>query len=83
MCEGVKEGSTVAELTKEMQDYETMMLPHLLQEEEESLPLMRAYFAPQEIAPKIQEIIGHGPKVSYHLVVVKRRNLQKQHRNLN
>ena len=60
MCDGVKEGSTVAELTKEMQEYETMMLPHLLHEEEECLPLMRAYFTPGEIAPKIQEIIGNG-----------------------
>jgi hypothetical protein len=66
MCEGAKEGSTVSELTKEMQEYQTMMLPHLLQEEEECLPLMRAYFTPPEIAPKIQEIIGNGPAVSYH-----------------
>jgi hypothetical protein len=69
MCAGVKEGSTVAELCKVMQDYETAMLPHLLEEEEQCLPLMRAYFTPEEIGPKIQEIIGNGPKVSYPLVV--------------
>jgi hypothetical protein len=85
MCEGVKEGSTVAELSKDMQDYETMMLPHLLAEEEQCLPLMRAYFTPQEIAPIVEEIIGNGPKVSYHrVVVVKRgRKLPNQSKHLN
>jgi hypothetical protein len=81
MCEGVKEGSTVAELSKDMQDYETMMLPHLLTEEEECLPLMRAYFTDKEIAPKVQEIIGNGPKVSYARVVVVKRGHHQQNQN--
>lgn len=86
MCDGMKESSTVVELAKEMQDYETLMLPHLLQEEEECLPLMRAYFTHVEIAPKVQEIIDNGPKVRYcfhhRLVVVKRRHLQNQNKHL-
>jgi hypothetical protein len=63
MCKDMKEGDSVDALTKEFIDYEIMMLPHLLQEEEDCLPLMRAYFTPAECAPKIQEIIGEGPKV--------------------
>jgi hypothetical protein len=74
MCGGVKEGSIVAELAKEMQDYETMMLPHLLEEEAQCLPLMRAYFTHQEIAPKVQEIIAEGPKVNYHIFVASSSN---------
>ena len=63
--EGLKEGVTVDSLAAACEKYETDMLPHLKQEEIECLPLMRAYFTPEEIGPKIQEIIGNGPKVSF------------------
>jgi len=43
--------------------YETMMLPHLREEEDICLPLMRAYFTHEEIAPVVQKIVGGGPPV--------------------
>lgn len=63
MVEDLKEGSSVKEVLATMQDYKKLMLPHLAEEEEECLPLMRAYFTPQEVSPKVQEIIGKGPKL--------------------
>ena len=46
-------------MLEEMNNYETMLLPHLLQEEEEALPLMRAYFVPAEIR-KLMQIVMKG-----------------------
>ena len=59
----LKAGGSAAELVKELVSYENMMKPHLEQEEVECLPLCRAYFTPQEVAPKIQEIVANGPTV--------------------
>jgi hemerythrin-like domain-containing protein len=63
MMREVKEGGSVAELLAQMVVYEELSLPHFKQEEVECLPLMRAYFTPQEIAPQTQKIIKNGPKV--------------------
>jgi hypothetical protein len=59
----LKAGTSASDLLKEISGYEVMMKPHLEQEEIECLPLCRAYFTPQEIAVKVQEIIASGPKV--------------------
>lgn len=40
-----------------MEDYKKTMFPHLLEEEEIALPLLRAYFTPEETAEKIAEIM--------------------------
>eukprot|EP00930_Biecheleria_cincta_P025791 TRINITY_DN1829_c0_g1_i3.p1 TRINITY_DN1829_c0_g1~~TRINITY_DN1829_c0_g1_i3.p1 ORF type:complete len:318 (-),score=54.86 TRINITY_DN1829_c0_g1_i3:234-1136(-) len=53
-------GSAV-ELNHAWLAYEEMLLPHLLEEEVGPLPLMRAYFRPEEIAPIVQKIVGKGP----------------------
>jgi hypothetical protein len=50
-------------LTQEMIRYQTMILPHLEQEEVECLPLSRAYFTPAEVGAVVQEIIAKAPKV--------------------
>lgn len=63
MVSNLKEGATLDELLKNLVEYETLMKPHLLEEEVECLPMMRAYFTPEEIGPKIGEIIRHGPKI--------------------
>ena len=63
MMRNVKEGGYVADLLAQMVVYEELSLPHFKQEEVECLPLMRAYFTPQEIAPQTQKIINNGPKV--------------------
>jgi hypothetical protein len=59
----LKSGDNVDSLAQALIDYEVMMLPHLEQEEVECLPLCRAYFAPEEIAAKVQEILAKAPKV--------------------
>lgn len=41
--------------------YEEMLLPHLREEESGPLPLMRAYFKPDEITPIVQKVVGKGP----------------------
>lgn len=52
-----------ATLLKELLEYEAMIKPHLLQEEIECLPLCRAYFTPEEVGEKVQEMIAKSPKV--------------------
>ena len=37
--------------------YKAIMFPHLHEEEQVSLPLMRAYFTPAEVAPMVQRIL--------------------------
>lgn len=41
--------------------YEGMMRPHLEEEEQINLPLMRAYFTPEEVTPIVQKVVGMGP----------------------
>lgn len=55
-------------MLKEVVEYEKAMLPHLLHEEEECLPLTMAYFTPDEIGKIVQKILSHGPKVRRWLV---------------
>lgn len=59
----LKTGDKIDAILKDFFIYESDMLPHLKQEEDQCLPLLRAYFTPEEVAPKIQEIIGNGPKI--------------------
>lgn len=61
---GQKEGDSVSELLKEMKEYQAIMLPHLREEEEQGLPLSRAYFTPEEIGAITQKIVRSIPKVS-------------------
>lgn len=60
---GLRAGSwePVAALSDAWAAYEAMMLPHLREEELTQLPLMRAYFLPEEIGPVVQKIIARGP----------------------
>lgn len=58
----LKEGDSASEVLKELIEYETMMKPHLVQEEIECLPLYRAYFTREEGTKKIQEILAKSPK---------------------
>lgn len=60
---GLRAGSwePVAALHEAWVAYEAMMLPHLREEELTQLPLMRAYFSPEEISPIVQKIIARGP----------------------
>jgi hypothetical protein len=44
--------------------YKAIMFPHLHEEEQVSLPLMRAYFTPAEVAPMVQRMLKTGTKVN-------------------
>lgn len=60
----VEDQKAMEKILTKLKAYQALMLPHLKEEEETALPLMRAYFTSAEVAPKVQEIIGKGPKVS-------------------
>jgi hypothetical protein len=56
----LREGSPPADLRAvhaQWLTYKTTLFPHLIEEERVGLPLLRAYFAPDEIAPVIQKIV--------------------------
>jgi len=61
--QSLKIGSKVNDLYVEWKNYEIMMIPHLKEEEETVLPLLRAYFTPQEFAPIIQDIMKDSSKM--------------------
>jgi hemerythrin-like domain-containing protein len=43
--------------------YQEMMLPHLKEEEDIGLPLMRAYYTPKDIAPIVQKLVAKSPTI--------------------
>jgi hypothetical protein len=40
-----------------------IMLPHLKEEEDIGLPLMRAYFTQKDITPIFQKLVTNSPKI--------------------
>jgi len=52
---------SAAELHSVWMTYEEMLLAHLTEEDVGPLPLMRAYFRPDEVAPIVKKIVGKGP----------------------
>lgn len=63
MVKALKAGDKLTNIVATMKEYKTMLFPHLEEEEEFGLVLMRAYFTPAEIGPMVQEIVGKGPIV--------------------
>ena len=63
MVEKLSPGDTLTALLTSVEEYEKELLPHLIEEEECGLLLMRAYFTYGEIAPLVQKIIANGPIV--------------------
>jgi len=57
-------GSTLCELRALWAEYETLMLPHLFEEEQVGLPLVRAYFTPAEIEKVVSSFMKKGDPVS-------------------
>jgi hypothetical protein len=57
----LKEGDSVEPLLTEWTKYDEMMRPHLKEEEDFYLPLMRAYFTREEFAVLVQQIIKNAP----------------------
>lgn len=59
----LKVGDPIDSVRAKFMSYKASMIPHLLEEENIALPLMRAYFVPKEIDAKVQKIILNQPKV--------------------
>ena len=53
----LKEGDSLNDLLEKLNAYKTILFPHLLEEEEIALPLLRSYFTPAEVGPVIGEIL--------------------------
>jgi hemerythrin-like domain-containing protein len=60
----LKVGSDLEELRSELKIYQSIILPHMDEEEAELIPLMRAFFTPKEMSGISQEFFTAGPKVS-------------------
>lgn len=45
-------------------DYQTYMIPHLKNEEDVALPLVRAYLKPEDLTPIMQKILAREPKIA-------------------
>ena len=63
VVESLAPGDTCGALYDGLKEYQSIMLPHLAAEEGDCLPLMRAFFTQEEIAPMVQKIIAAGPIV--------------------
>lgn len=59
----LKEGGNVDQVITALEAYQTEMIPHLLEEEQVALPLMRAYFEHHEVATQVKKIQAKAPKV--------------------
>lgn len=57
-----KDVDTVDTLLKEWNEYEAMMEPHFCEEEQDLVPLMRAYFTQEDIKPIIMKLVAKSPK---------------------
>lgn len=60
----LREGDSAVELRREWTRYERLMKPHLREEEQIALPLLRAYFTPAEVGKLVESILGESPQVS-------------------
>lgn len=62
MFANMKEGDNAEPYIKVMKEYQAIMLPHLKEEEDYFLPLLRAYFTPEEFKPYIMKVIQDNTK---------------------
>ena len=69
MIKSLKMGDSIDALMKEFVDYDDELLPHLAEEEEIGLPLMMAFFKPEDLKPAIEQIIKRSPKLEMGSVV--------------
>jgi len=62
--DALRAGATVGDLRSEWSRYDKMMRPHLFEEEQVALPLLRAYFEPKEVGALVEKILGSAPPVA-------------------
>jgi len=53
----LKEGNSLADLLSSVIAYKTLLFPHLLEEEQIALPLLRSYFTPEEAMIPVNKIM--------------------------
>jgi hypothetical protein len=54
---------TVDSILEQLKLYQSQMIPHLKEEEDIALPLMRAYFSPKDMKPLVDQIVKRTTKV--------------------
>jgi hemerythrin-like domain-containing protein len=64
MIQNLKEGDQCDSILSQFQQYESVLLPHIKEEEETVIPLMRRYFTPAEMSPVSRQFFTDCPKVS-------------------
>lgn len=58
----LKQGDSLDDLLSSITLYRTLLLPHLLEEEEIALPLLRSYFTPEEVQEPVMKILQSSGK---------------------
>jgi len=53
----LKDGTSLHKLSTAMAMYKETLFPHLLEEEQVSLPLLRSFFTPEEVKPVVMKIV--------------------------
>jgi hemerythrin-like domain-containing protein len=61
--EGLKAGDRIDPILAAWKEYGGIIVPHMKEEEEFALPLLRAYFTQDDLRPVIAYIIQHAPKI--------------------
>lgn len=72
MINNIKVGDGVQVITNLIQEwnkYSDLLLPHLAEEEAVGLPLMRAYYTPQEMAPLVQKLVARSTKLEVGSII--------------
>ena len=59
----LKEGDTCNDVYRQLEHYENVLLPHMKEEEDTMIPLLRKHFTPSEMSPISRQFFTNGPKV--------------------
>ena len=62
LIDTLQEGDTCDKVLTQLQHYENVLLPHMKEEEETMIPLLRKYFTPSEMSPISRQFFTNGPK---------------------
>jgi hypothetical protein len=60
----LKENDSLHLVLERLTSYQEALFPHLMEEENIALPLMRSYFTPKEVKPKVMEILSLEPSIA-------------------
>lgn len=60
----LREGKSPGALKRDWARYDALMKPHLREEEQVALPLLRAYFTPGEVGKLVESILSESPPLA-------------------